>query len=87
VSPSVVDFSSKQHVMLLYGTEDRCSAAAVACINDGLKDGQFCVYASVNAYDSSHLSKLSSKITNYSQNLEDGNLYIVYFRPHFEFAF
>ena len=86
MSPSVVDLSSKQHVMLLYETEDRCSEAAVACINDGLKDGQFCVYASVNAYDSSHLSKLSSKITNYTQNIEDGNLKIVNFRPHYESA-
>jgi hypothetical protein len=58
--------------MLLYETEDRCSEAAVACINDGLRDGQFCVYASVNAYDSSHLSKLSSRITNYNQNIDDG---------------
>jgi hypothetical protein len=86
VSPSVVDLSSKQHVMLLYETEDRCSEATVACINDGLKDGQFCVYASVNAYDSSHLSKLSSKITNYKQNIEDGNLKIVNFRHHYESA-
>ena len=57
-----------------------------ACINDGLKDGQFCVYASVNAYDSSHLSKLSSKITNYTQNIKDGKLKIVNFRPHYESA-
>ena len=60
--------------------------SAVACINDGLKDGQFCVYASVNAYDSSHLSKLSSQIINYDQNIEDGNLKIVNFKPHYESA-
>lgn len=36
--------------------------------------------------DSSHLSKLSSKITDYKQNIESGNLKIVNFRPHYESA-
>jgi CheY-like chemotaxis protein len=84
--PSLLNASSKQHVMLLYKSQDRCNEAAIACINDGLREGQFCVYASVNAYDSSHLANLSSRITDYEQNIENGNLSIVNFRPHYESA-
>ena len=72
--------------MLLYDNQDKCNEAAIACINDGLREGQFCVYASVNANDSSHLAKLSSRITDYEQNIVNGNLGIVNLRPHYESA-
>ncbi len=55
--PSLLNASSKEHVMLLYNSQDECNQAAIACINDGLREGQFCVYASVNAYDSLSFSE------------------------------
>jgi CheY-like chemotaxis protein len=72
--------------MLLYKSQDECNQAAISCINDGLREGQLCVYASVSANDSSHLVNLSSKITDYKQNIVNGNLSIVNFRPHYESA-
>ncbi|MDQ4017349.1 MAG: response regulator, partial [Thermoproteota archaeon] len=51
-----------------------------------LKAGQLCIYASVFNCDKSHLSKISSKITNYLENIEKGNLVIVDFLPFYESA-
>ena len=72
--------------MLLHDNQDKCNEAAIACINDGLREDQFCVYASVNIYDSSHLANLTSRITDYEQNIVNGNLSIVNLRPHYESA-
>ena len=48
-----------------------------------------CIYASINAYDSkssSNISNLSSKIYNYKENIESGELKIVNFKPYYESA-
>ena len=47
------------------------------------------IYASINAYDSkssSSISNLSSKINNYKENIESGELQIVNFKPYYESA-
>jgi len=38
--------------MLLYSSDDEHNNAAVNYINNGLKSGYHCIYASINAYDS-----------------------------------
>jgi hypothetical protein len=51
--------------MLLYSSDDERNNVAVNYINNGLKSGHQCIYASINAYDSgssSNISNLSSKI-------------------------
>ena len=40
----------------------------------------------LNFYDSSHLANLTSRITDYEQNIVNGNLSIVNLRPHYESA-
>ena len=63
--------------------------AAASYINNGLKSGHQCIYASINAYDSkssSNISNLSSKIDNYKENIESGELQIVNFKPYYESA-
>ena len=45
-------YPSKEHIMLLYSSDDERNNAAVNYINDGLKNGFQCIYASVGAYDS-----------------------------------
>jgi CheY-like chemotaxis protein len=78
-----------KHVMLLYHTDEERNAAAVDYINEGLKSDHLCVYASVSAYDSAskwHYSNLSSRIENFEENIKQGNLVIVDFKPLFEAA-
>jgi hypothetical protein len=76
--------SFREHVMLLCNDQEECDSAAVDSINEGLKAGQLCIYSSVfNGYKL-HLDEISSKITNYQENIEKGNLTIVDFLPFYE---
>ena len=75
--------------MLIYNSDDERNNAAVNYINKGLKDGHHCIYASINAYDSessSNISNLSSKIDNYKENIESGELRIINFKSYYESA-
>ena len=72
--------------MLLCNNKDDYDTAAIDSINEGLEARQLCIYASVFNGDKSHLSKISSKITNYLENIEKGNLVIIDFLPFYESA-
>ncbi|MGZ5501217.1 MAG: MEDS domain-containing protein [Nitrososphaeraceae archaeon] len=85
----LTNIPSNQHIMLLYSSDDERNNAAVNYINNGLKNGHQCIYASINAYDSkssSNISNLSSSIDNYKENIESGELQIVNFKPYYESA-
>ena len=72
--------------MLLCNIQDEWDSAAIDSINEGLKADQLCIYATVFNGDKSHLDKISSKITNYQENIEKSNLMIVDFLPFYESA-
>lgn len=75
-----------QHIMLLYDMNSNRDVAAINYINQGLAEKQLCIYASVNAYDTSHLSKISSRIKNYEDNIDRRNLFIVNLKPFYDSA-
>ena len=80
---------SNEHIMLLYSSDDERNNAAINYINNGLKSGYQCIYASINAYDSkssSNISNLSSNIDNYKENIERDELRIVDFKPYYKSA-
>jgi CheY-like chemotaxis protein len=80
---------SNEHIMLLYSSDDERNNAAINYINNGLKSGYHCIYASINAYDSkssSNISNLSSNIDNYKENIERNELRIVDFKPYYKSA-
>src|SRR4030095_1660145 len=86
---NLTNIPSHEHIMLLYSSDDERNNAAVNYINNGLKRGCHCIYASINANDSkssSNISNLSSKIENYKENIESGELRIVDFKPYYESA-
>jgi hypothetical protein len=88
-SPHLTNISLNEHIMLLYSSNDERNNAAVNYINNGLKSGHQCIYASINANDSessSSISNLSSKIDNYKENIVSGELQIVNFKPYYESA-
>ena len=64
-----MNLSRNQHVILLYESDSSRDLIAAKCLNQGLKEGQLCIYASVNAYELSHLTKISSLIEDYEENL------------------
>jgi CheY-like chemotaxis protein len=72
--------------MLLCDNQDECNSAAIDSLNEGLRAGQLCIYASVFNGNKSHLSRISSKITNYQVNIEKGNLVVIDFLHFYESA-
>jgi CheY-like chemotaxis protein len=88
-SLGLLNSSYREHVMLLYHTDEERNTAAVDYINEGLKSDHLCIYASVGAHASEskwHYSNLSSKIENFEENIKQGNLMIIDFKPLFETA-
>ena len=75
--------------MLLCEDKENRAEAAAYWINQGLKEGQLCIYASVYAFDQTHvlgIARLSAKIKNCQANINNKNLQIINFKPHFESA-
>ena len=79
-----------QHIMLLYEDKNKCNNIIVDYINEGLKNGCLCVYASVdiegNSKDMSLIDSLSSSIINYEENIQNENLRFINFKPYYESA-
>jgi CheY-like chemotaxis protein len=78
--------SYREHVMLLCENRSDCDAAAIEAINEGLKSGQLCVYASVLNGNPDHLSEILSKIHRSGEHIENGDLIVIDFRPFADYA-
>jgi hypothetical protein len=82
----LVNPSCREHILLLYDNDDERNEFAINYINEGLKKGQLAVYASVDASDTSCISKVLSKITNYKENLDAGNLLVLNLKRFYDRA-
>lgn len=77
------------HVMLVYEDNNARLDAAAFFINEGLKRGELCIYASVHSFDNTselNVSNLSTMITDYHSNMENDNLQFIDFKPFYESA-
>ena len=86
---SLTTIPLNEHIMLIYNSDDERNNVCVNYINKGLKVGNHCIYASINAYNSessSNISNLSTEIDNYKENIESGELRIINFKPYYESA-
>ena len=72
--------------MLLYKNNSERETAALDYINQGLKENQLCIYASVDSYDQLHLSRISSRIVDFKGNIDKRNLLIVNLKPFYDSA-
>ena len=75
------------HIMLLYESNDKRNNTTIDYINEGLKNDYFCIYTSVDNDDFKGISlidSLSSRIINYEENLQNGNLKFINFKPSYE---
>jgi CheY-like chemotaxis protein len=75
--------------MLLYEKDEDRTNAAAHWINQGLEEEQLCIYASVYAFDKSHISSisnLSTRIKNYQEHVDNNNLQCINFLPYYESA-
>jgi hypothetical protein len=72
--------------MLLYDNNSNRDIASINYINQGLEQKLLCIYASVNTYNTSHLTKISSQIKDYEENVRKRNLLIVNLKPFYDSA-
>jgi len=73
---------SKEHILLLYDDDYKRNEAVSMYINEGLKRNQLCVNASINI-DGKTNADLSSKITDYAENIKKENLLSVDLKPFY----
>lgn len=69
--------NNEEHIMLLYDSDKAREDLVFDCINKEIGDGRLAVYASIDAEDSAHLSRLASRINDYEKHVDKGNLRLV----------
>jgi CheY-like chemotaxis protein len=77
------------HSMLLYDNNDKRENIVIDYINEGLRNGCLCIYASVDIGDSKgnfFIDRLSFRIINYKDHIRNGNLQFINFKPYYESA-
>jgi CheY-like chemotaxis protein len=84
--PNAMTLANNKHAVLLYQNKTNLDLACAQYINQGLRERQLCIYASVYCSDSSHLSNIISQITNYQENIRMRNLLLVDLKPFYECA-
>lgn len=72
--------------MLLYRDDSERTGAIASYINEGLKGGQLCVYASGRSADAAHMDSLSSRVPGYEEMVRNGRLIVIDFKPFYESA-
>ena len=75
--------------MLLYEDKNKRNNFIIDIINEGLKNGCLCIYASVDIDNSKSISlidSLSSRIINYEENIQNENLKFINYKPYYESA-
>ena len=80
---------SNEHIMLLYKDRNNRNNFIIDIINEGLKNGCLCIYASVEIDNSKSISlidNLSSRIINYEENIQNENLKFINSKPYYESA-
>ena len=85
----VTNLLYNEHIMLLYENKNKRNNIIIDIINEGLKNGCLCIYASVDIDNSKSISlidNLSSRIINYEENIQNGNLQFINFKPYYESA-
>src|SRR5919107_489101 len=85
----VTNLVYNEHIMLLYENKNKRNNIIIDIINEGLKNGCLCIYASVDTDNTKSISlidNLSSRIINYEENIQNGNLQFINFKPYYESA-
>ncbi len=76
----------EQHALVLFSPDDNNKTAA-KYVNEALRRGQLTVYVPVNTdNNTSHISEMESKIINYEDNVNHGNLLTLDIRSFYNFV-
>jgi hypothetical protein len=81
VSGLLLNPSPEKHIALLYRDNEELNPAIATYINEGLKRGQFCVYATVHYRDEGYLEAFANLVPNYKENIANENLMVIDLAP------
>ena len=76
-------FQECKHAALFYKTERQRDDEIIHFLNEGLAEGQLCIYGTIHVTDKVYFQTLTSRITNYDENIKQGNLMVVDFVPFY----
>lgn len=76
-------FQESKHMALFYDSEQQRDDEVIRFINEGLTDGQLCIYGTIHVTDKEYFKTISSRITDYEENVKRGNLMVVDFLPFY----
>lgn len=79
----LIDPKNNEHIALLYDKQEQLNAHVAEYINEGLRRGQLCVYASVHSRDEGYIQQLASLIPNYEDHIKKRNLLIIDLAPYY----
>jgi hypothetical protein len=78
-----VAFHERKHMALFYDNEQQRDSEIIRFINEGLKEGQLCIYGTIYVRDEEYFRRLSSRIVDFEENVKKGNLLVVDFTPFY----
>lgn len=78
-----ISFTERKHMALFYDSQLQRDSEIIRFINEGLTEGQLCIYGTIHVRDKEYFQTLSSRIADYEENVKKGNLLIVDFAPFY----
>jgi hypothetical protein len=72
-----------EHVALFYNDAEEMRSYIAAYLNEGLKRGELCIFATVHYREEGYIEKLAPLIDDFKENMEKGNLLVVDLAPHY----
>jgi hypothetical protein len=79
-------FQECKHMAFFYDSEQQRDDEIIRFINRGLADSQLCIYGTIHVTDKEYFKRMSSRITDYEQNVKKGNLMVIDFVPFYTAA-
>lgn len=79
----VSPFQECKHMAFFYDDEAQRDDEIIRFINEGLADGQLCIYGTIHVTDREYFKTVSCRITDYEENVKKGNLVVVDFVPFY----
>jgi len=73
----LVDPLQDSHIILLYENQQELNDALIMYINEGLEQGQLCVFATVLLHNNDFFTNISHRIRNFENNIKNENLILV----------
>jgi len=80
---SFLHFQERKHNAYFYDSEDKRDSEIVCFLNEGLAYGELCIYGTIHVSDSEYFNTITSRITNYEDNVKQRNLIVVDFIPFY----